>query len=110
MKNNGIIELIMRIWAWIKGIYNDLFEEEEIKNNIPKVLPNNVVYADWIDSIERQIEQLKIDYALGWITKETYERRMDEFRAKVRYISKSYINYLKLNNVSIPKEIKLQFC
>ena len=96
-----------KIIEWIKSLFAALFKKKEnspVKtNNV--LLETNASYIKWIESIERQVQQVKIDYALGWICKETYEMHMLDFQNKVKEISQSYLNYLKVNHIPISHDL-----
>lgn len=95
---------------WIKAIFQKIFTRKNTKStSLEAVLPSNGQYIAWIESLERQIHQVKIDFALGWISKELYETNMEDLKGEVKELTDSYLRYLKQNNVSISKEIELQF-
>ena len=91
-----------KLLMWIKALFVRLFRRQDSKNtsNNIKILPENVSYIDWIDSVERQVQQVRIDHALGWIDEETYQNHMLAFQEKVKEISDSYLNYLRVNNIT----------
>ena len=105
-------KIFRKILSFFKTIANKIHfkkKKNRKKENV-KILQNNVCYVDWIDSIERQILQNKIDYALGWIDSLVYEQKMEEFRLKIKDISESYIEYMRINKISIPKELAVKYC
>lgn len=105
-----------KIFKKVHDFISDLMKKIKPKKKVVKynprikVLDNNISYANWIESIERQVYQTKIDYALGWIDSVRYENTMNEYRKKVKDISVSYLEYMKRNRISIPKELRTQFC
>ena len=101
-------KVFYKIHAWIQKfkIKNKIVVR---KNEKIVVLENNLCYADWIESVERQVLQTKIDYAFGWIDSTKYENMMAGYKKKIKDISDSYLEYMKRNKVSIPKELAAQY-
>lgn len=84
---------LKKVWNWFKNLFKfepSKKEEEEV----PLYLAVNGLYIAWIESIERQIEQTKIDFALGTISKETYDRHFEEFQEEVKRLSGAYAREL----------------
>ncbi len=86
---------------WLKGLFTKKNNEHnaETKVEAPKILFSNLSYIDWIESVERQVLQTRIDFALGSITEEAYNHQMDIFKEKVKEISNSYMQFLALNDI-----------
>lgn len=103
-------KIFERITQFFKNLSLKRSKKRMAPNLKINVLDNNISYVNWIESIERQVHQTKIDYALGWIDIDVYEDKMKEYRTKIKDISESYVEYMKRNKISIPKEIKLQYC
>lgn len=98
---------------WFNNLKNRLKARKTQTKMVKKktiVLDNNLSYVDWIESLERQIMQTKIDYALGWIDTSSYQEKMEYFRNRIKDISDSYLAYMKKNRISIPKELAAQYC
>lgn len=88
-----------KIWNWIKNaVLSFVIEEEEIpeesNKEIPLYLACNGMYMAVIESIERQIEQIKIDYALGTIDKDIYDQHFENFQKRVKELSANYAKEL----------------
>ena len=90
--------MLKKIWAWIKSlVIKD--EPEEVENDpkdVPLYLACNGMYMALIESIERQIQQTEIDYAIGSIDKETYDKHFIDFQQRVRELSANYARELLL--------------
>ena len=88
-----------KIWNWIKTkILSFVIEEEEVaeepQKDVPLYLACNGMYMAVIESIERQIEQIKIDYALGTIDKDIYDQHFENFQKRVKELSANYAKEL----------------
>ena len=90
-----MLSMIKRFWLWLKSLFTAKETEAEKKDE-PLYLACNGAYIARIESLERLIEQTKIDYALGWITKEIYDSHFEEFRKQVRELSAAYARELLL--------------
>lgn len=92
---------------WLKKIFSKHNSEDletTQKPESPKILFSNLSYIDWIESVERQVLQTKIDFALGSISEEVYTKQMDIFKEKVKEISNSYMQFLSLNDIQLSGE------
>lgn len=86
-----------KIWNWIKSKFSrakNTEPVEEKKEEIPLYLACNGMYIAVIESIERQIEQVKIDYALGTINKDIYDQHFENFQKRVKELSANYAKEL----------------
>lgn len=84
--------LLIKIWNKIKTFFiEDYYDDSE---PVPLYLAVNGVYMQWIESIERQVEQTKIDLAIGSIDKKTYDRKFEEFQKEVKKLSSAYAKEL----------------
>lgn len=93
-----MLNMLKKIWAWIKSLVIE-DEPEEVKNDqkdVPLYLACNGMYMSLIESIERQIQQTEIDYAIGSIDKETYDKHFIDFQQKVKELSANYARELLL--------------
>lgn len=90
-----MLSMIKRFWAWLKSWVTEESTQEDPKE-VPLYLACNGMYIAIIESIERQIEQTEIDYAIGTIDSDTYNRHYQEFQQKVKELSASYARELLL--------------
>ena len=107
-------KVFKRVKDWFKNLKNRFPKKSTnvkfVKSKKVYVLKDNICYADWIESLERQVMQTKIDYAFGWIDQDTYNQHMEDYRSRIKDISDSYIEYIRRNRISIPKELAAQYC
>lgn len=90
-----MLSMIKRFWAWLKSWVTEESTQDDPKE-VPLYLACNGMYIAIIESIERQIEQTEIDYAIGTIDIDTYNRHYQEFQQKVKELSASYARELLL--------------
>jgi len=92
--------MLKKIWMWIKSLVIEEDPEEVDdgvdQKDVPLYLSCNGMYMALIESIERQIQQTKIDYALGSIDKETYDKHFIDFQQRVKELSANYARELLL--------------
>lgn len=109
-------KIFNKIKKWFKELKGNYYMKKNkmvvpiLKKRDIYVLENNLCYVGWIESLERQVMQTKIDFAKGWINSESYDLRMEEYKKKIKDISDSYLEYMRRNKISIPKEVAAQYC
>lgn len=85
-----MLNMLKRFVSWLVG----LFKKEKEPEDVPLYLACNGLYIARIESLERLIQQTEIDYAIGMITKEIYEKHFEEFRKQVSQLSADYAREL----------------
>lgn len=94
-----MLDILKQIWSWFIGLFNMQWSSRSRKPNlkkkeIPLYLPCNGRYMEWIESLERQINQVKIDYYLGSISKRVYDEHFEALQKEVKQLSLSYAKEL----------------
>ena len=97
-----MLNMLKKILAWFRSLVieddPEMIDDADQKD-VPLYLACNGMYMALIENIERQIQQTKIDYALGSIDKETYDQHFLDFQQKVKELSANYARELLLYSV-----------
>ena len=96
-----MLNTIKKFLNWIRGLFVSDKAEEPVADTdsnkeVPLYLACNGVYIARIENLERQIEQTKIDFAIGSISEETYNTHFEEFQRQVKQLSADYARELLL--------------
>lgn len=93
-----MLNMFKRFWTWLKSwvLEKEETNEKPDPKEVPLYLACNGMYMALIESLERQIQQVEIDLAIGSIDKETYDQHFVDFQNQVKKLSADYARELLL--------------